>query len=240
MSRNPSFRLPIGGLVGKALSIYFGNLLPFLVLAAICFAPWIAMRFYLETAVPSQGLILTTALLSALGTQVLTGALTYGVVQRLREQPVSLGQIISFGVRSFLRVLVVGLVVGLATGIGSLLLVVPGLIVMTCLYVAVPAAVLESKGVGDAIRRSLDLTRGNRWQVFGAVLLFFLVVIGGGAVVALMATGMNPEKGLPAWLEVSLNLVLAPIGATLPAVCYYMLRRGKESVDPKEIAAVFD
>jgi hypothetical protein len=90
------------------------------------------------------------------------------------------------------------------------------------------------------IASDLDLTRGNRWQVFGAVLLFFLVLIGGGAVVALMATGMNPEKGLPAWLEVTINLVLAPIGATLPAVCYFMLRRGKESVDPQEIAAVFD
>jgi uncharacterized membrane protein len=244
-----TYRLPIGGLVAKSIGIYLGNLLPFVVLAAIALAPWIVMRFYLEAnppRVPAGGkpgfepLPLAAVVLQQLGAQVLTGALTFGVVQKLRGIPTDLGQVLTIGFKSFLRVLVVGIVYGLLVGLGTVLLVVPGMIVMTIFYVALPAAVLENKGVGAAMRRSSDLTRGNRWQVFGAVLLFVLVMAGVMALLGLLLYQTMKDGVFPAWLEVAINLVLAPFGATMPAVCYFLLRTGKENVDAKEIAAVFD
>jgi hypothetical protein len=244
-----NYRLPVGGLVAKSIGIYFGNLLPFMVLAAVALAPWIVARFYMEAnaAPPSPGsmpelqpMALVTLLLQQLGTQVLAGALTFGVVQRLRGIPTDLGQVLAVGVKSFLRVLVVGIVYGALVGIGTLMLVVPGMILMTIFYVALPAAVLENKGLGGAMQRSADLTRGNRWQVFGAVLLFVLLMMGVGAILGVIMFQATNVAGLPAWAEVLLNVVLAPFGATMPAVCYYMLRMGKENVDAKQIAAVFD
>lgn len=249
-----TYRLPIGGLVAKSIGIYLGNLLPFVVLAAIALAPWIVMRFYLEAnppRVPAGGkpgfepLPLAAVVLQQLGAQVLTGALTFGVVQKLRGIPTDLGQVLTIGFKSFLRVLVVGIVYGLLVGLGTVLLVVPGMIVMTIFYVALPAAVLENKGVGGAMARSSDLTRGNRWQIFGAVLLFAVVMFGATLLIGLllyltMKDQALQEGSIPAWLEVAFTLLLAPFGATMPAVCYFLLRTGKENVDAKQVAAVFD
>lgn len=236
------YNLPVGGLIGKSISIYFGNLVSFVMLAAVTLSPWIVARFWFEQN-PSQSGVFLLFVLQHLGTQVLTGALTFGVVQRLRGKPTDLGQVLSVGVKSFLRVLVVGIVYGLLVFLGLLLIAVPGLILMTVYYVSLPVAVLESKGVGAAMRRSSDLTRGNRGQIFAAVLLWALVWIGGifliGFAFAAIA-GARGGEAQPAWLEVAINLVLVPLGATMPAVCYFLLRTGKENTDAQQVAAVFD
>jgi hypothetical protein len=249
-----NYRLPVGGLVAKSIGIYFGNLLPFVALSAIALAPWIVMLFYLEAqprpetataprsvwdATPT-GPELVATLLQQIGTLVLTGALTFGVVQKLRGMQADLGQTLAIGVKSFLRVLLIGIVYGVLVCIGLLVFVVPGLMLMTIFYVALPAAVLESKGIGASLSRSADLTRGNRWPIFGAVVLFWLLILVVSTVFGVVMVAAVKNGVLPAWLQVTLHVVLAPFGATMPAVCYYMLRMGKENVDAKQIAAVFD
>jgi len=233
-----AYRLPVGGLVAKSLGIYFGNLLPFTLLAVLVYAPWIAVRFAFESS-PTQALLWSGTILQQLGGQVLAGALTYGVVQKLRGQPAAIGDVVVVGVRSFLRVLLVGIVYGLLVGCGTLLLIVPGMILLTVYYVALPAAVLESKGVGGAMQRSSGLTRGNRWPIFGAVVLFTIVMIGVGMLLGL-ATVTTTDEVPPMWLEVAFTVLLAPFGATMPAVCYFMLRTGKENTDCQKTEAVFD
>jgi hypothetical protein len=244
-----NYRLPVGGLVAKSIGIYFGNLVPFVVLALVTLAPWIVFRFYLEANPPPVRrddpldvslMPLLGMVLQMLGQQVLAGALTFGVVQRLRGIPTDLGQVLSVGVKSFLRVLVVGIVYGVLVAIGFVFLVVPGLMLLTIFFVALPAAVLENKGLGGAMQRSSELTRGNRWPILGALLLFGVVMWTVMMVFWFtLAQGADIER-LPAWIEVVYTVVLAPFGATMPAVCYYMLRMGKENVDAKQIAAVFD
>ena len=75
---------------------------------------------------------------------------------------------------------------------------------------------------------------------FGAVPLFTLVTVGGLMVLVFLLAGMFREGEFPAWIEVAMNVVVAPFGATMPAVCYFLLRTGKENVDAKDVAAVFD
>ena len=78
------------------------------------------------------------------------------------------------------RLIVLDLVITVLTAIGFVLLVVPGLIVLT--YIAISPAILkiEHLGVRQALSRSIQLVRGRARQVFviaiGAIILSELAV----------------------------------------------------------------
>src|SRR3712207_1516253 len=58
----------------------------------------------------------------------------------------------------------VGLVAGIGIVLGLVLLIVPGLILLTIWAVVSPVVVIEGRGL-DALGRSRELVRGNGWQV---------------------------------------------------------------------------
>ncbi len=241
MATSSSFSLPFGAFVSKSLSIYLRNLVPFAVLGALVLAPWIVLRIVLHQDAPSTGGEAISTLLQSVLSLVLTGALTYGVVQQMHDKPTGIGQLIGVGMRSLGRVFVTGLVTGLIIFIGFVVLVVPGIIATMLLYVAIPVTVMESKGVVDAIKRSADLTRGSRWVIFGAVLLMGIVTYGVIFLCGFVFTTTTTDFArLPIWIEIAIPLLLNPFSATLSSVCYVMLRQGKENVDVQQIAAVFD
>jgi hypothetical protein len=71
--------------------------------------------------------------------------------------------------------LVAGLLAGVGIAIGLVLLVVPGLVLLTWWAVIVPVIVLERSDVLGAFRRSRQLVAGNGWRVFGIIVLLAIV-----------------------------------------------------------------
>ena len=69
-----------------------------------------------------------------------------------------------------------GILFGIGVTIGFLLLVVPGLILLTFWSVGAPAIVVEGIGPIDAFGRSWRLVRGDAWSVFGTLLVVLLIV----------------------------------------------------------------
>ena len=69
----------------------------------------------------------------------------------------------------------VGLLAAIAIVIGFVLLIVPGLILLTIWAVIVPAIVIDRVGVFDSFGRSRELVRGSGWQVFGVIVVLFLL-----------------------------------------------------------------
>jgi hypothetical protein len=252
------YTLPFGDLLGQTLSIYFRNFVPFTVLGAIVLAPWAALwlpaqgildpnagRFERDDLGKFISLQLGAVVAQVLLTYLLTGAVTYGVVQQLRGQPAGMGQALAQGFKNLGRSLGTGILVGLRVLLFSLLLVVPGIMEFVRLYVAIPAAVMEERGGGHAIERSTLLTDGSRWPIFGA-----LVVVGIGtamisgvvAAVVMVASG-GPRSGSAMAVNIAtiaLNVVSQGLSATMMAVTYFLLRRGKENADPAALASVFD
>jgi len=244
MARQSTFTLSTGALVAQGLSTYMRNLLPFTLLSALVLSPWIAFRLLVQADAGAHGepsaLPLLGALIQGLLTNILTGAVTYGVVMQLRGQPAGLAQVMAKGVQTFFSVLGTGFLCGMRILLLSLL-VIPGIIQQVKLYVAIPAAVMEGKAGGDAIARSQDLTRGSGWQIFYAWLLVLLVSVGLMILVgALLISTKTMPAGFRIWFEIAIALVLNSFAATLMAVCYFQLRQGKENVDVKQLAAVFD
>lgn len=138
------------------------------------------------------------------------------------------------------------IVTGLLTGLASLALLVPGLIVMTGWAVATPAMMAENLGSSQAMRRSWDLTRGARWPVFGVLMLFsLLMALAAGALFGLLvgvagsiahaeANGVMTTIFLPL-----LYVVSTLVGSAGQAAIYLELRTIKEGGVASPISEVF-
>lgn len=70
-----------------------------------------------------------------------------------------------------------GLLGGLGIALGLVLLVVPGLVLLTRWALLAPVIVIEGRSAGDSFRRSSELVRGSGWAVFGLIVATLLVAI---------------------------------------------------------------
>ena len=157
----------------------------------------------------------------------------------MRGRPIDLGEALRVALGRLLPIIGVAICAAIGVFIGTLLLVIPGLILMTMWYVATPVCVVEQKGPLSSMGRSSELTKGHRWKIFGMILL----VIIGGVIVSAILIGVLALAGSTV-LEILGNLlwngVWGAFYAIFVVVTYHDLRVAKEGVDVHEIAAVFD
>jgi uncharacterized membrane protein/ribosomal protein L40E len=102
----------------------------------------------------------------------LIGGMYRTAFKQLRGEPISTGDLFSAGDR-FLPLLGASIVIGILVMIGAALCVIPAFIVAGALYFTLPLVVERGLGVGEAIQRSRDATRGDLFMF----VLFTLVVL---------------------------------------------------------------
>ncbi|HEY5070556.1 MAG TPA: hypothetical protein VII63_00850 [Caulobacteraceae bacterium] len=195
------------------------------------------------------GLIIIGGLVSWILSSLLQAAVIHGVIAEADGRKASFGDCLATGLRFALPVAGVSLLFGIGVTLATLLLIVPGMILMTVWMVAVPAVVVERTGVFGALSRSGDLTRGSRWSIFGLVFVFFVVsglvqltVLGvtGGLAIASQAVG-GQLVALPRVFGTALvGTITSIISVVGVASIYFELRANKEGVGPQNLAAVFD
>jgi hypothetical protein len=170
------------------------------------------------------------------------GAITHGVIHHLAGKPVSLGAMVATGLRRFLPLLVVGLLIYLMVTIGIVLLIVPGVFLACALAAAIPAVVVERPGIFGAIRRSFALTKGKRFAIFTAFLVLLLVTIGvtgfGSFLLPQLTASFSPMLGT--LLGLGINIVFGTLLWVAPGVVYHDLRVAKEGVNTAQLAAIFE
>ena len=235
----PEFR--IGRVLTRGFSVLSRNIVPFGLLAAVfTVPPYLYGLAPGSPDVPGAGGVGDVAIfvVDVLLGYLLTAALVYGTISELRGAHANLAECVSRGLGLVFPVVGVAILAGIATGLASLLLIVPGLIVLTMLWVAVPVAVVERPGVMDSLRRSAELTKGYRWPVFGLILTLVVLVLVlsllGGLLVANMGT---VGSVVVSWI---LSAAIGAVFAVVSAVSYHDLRIAKEGVGAEQIAAVFD
>ena len=246
-SAAPVTAISIGAVVKRSFSVFFANFLSFGVLALVFQLPGLVYNLMtfeqsLNEIEPSFGVgEIIVLILSIVLSYVLMGALVYGTVSYLRGRPAGLGEIVSRGLAAFF--LVIAIAASLLMVVGFALLIVPGILVVVVFAVTVPAYVVEKPGIIGSFKRSMALTKGNRWRVLGILLILIVIFTLLGLVAGTLA-------GVAAFLGSGLSLVLivnyvvsALLSAVLAvsvAVLYHDLRIAKEGVSTEEIAAVFD
>ena len=129
----------------------------------------------------------------------------------------------------------VSLIVGLGVGIGTLLLVVPGVYLFVAWSVAVPVLLGENLRGMAALRRSRELVRGRWWACAGVLVLAFLLAIIVAAVILLALTGIFGSDGSDTALffeqgvaSLVANTLVLPFWVGATAVLYIDLRVRKE------------
>jgi len=124
-------------------------------------------------------------------------------------------------------VAVASILAGLGIVIGLILLIVPGLVLLTFWCLIIPVIVLEKRSAGEAFGRSRELVRGHGWGVFGVIVLMVLLLIGFQIVLSIL---LSP---LADWLQSFVSNVVsgtltAPFEAVVLTLLYFRLRAAKE------------
>lgn len=125
------------------------------------------------------------------------------------------------------QVVLAGVLAGLAIAVGFLLLIVPGLYLLTIWSVVVPALVLERIGALDSFGRSRELVRGYGWTVFGVIVVTFAINVVASIVIALLLAGFSAE--VTRYLsDVIANTLISPFIAATWTSMYFRLRQLSE------------
>jgi hypothetical protein len=232
----------VGSVLSKTFAILGRQFGKFVLLALV---PMIPILLLILATLSSRGLsssgglVLGTILIGLLTfvLQILAQATSlYGAFQDMRQQPFTIGDSLRIGLARTIPVIAVGTLVGVAMMLGFMLFVVPGVILGCMLYVAIPACVIEKLGVTASMSRSVALTKGYRWQIFGLFLLVVVISLLGAFVFKLIG-GVGGAGQL---LSFAWQVVSTAFGAVLSAVIYHDLRVAKEGIDLDTLASVFD
>jgi hypothetical protein len=268
---NPEFR--IGEVIGQSFQTTIRNIIPFGIIAIIAFVVigllimLMASVFGLSmpmgpgamqpgAEVPSFGAgffigVIIAGLIAFAIYLGLMAAITYGTVQDLRGQPVSIGGLLQSAITlippaigtliALIGVFLVAMVVAMILAFIPILGVIVDAVMFVFLYiifwVVIPVAVVERPGPVASLKRSIELTKGNRWRILGIVLLLFLISIG-VSIIGMVFGFLGPIVG--GIIQTVLNALIGIFSAVLIAVGYFRLRAAKEGVDIADIARVFD
>ncbi len=247
MSSSAGSDFRVGDVLSRGFSILSKNIVPFGVLALIFMSPTLIYNLASGTdpfdptgaAAGVEFGSIAVNIAQILLTYVLTATLVYGTFQELRGRHTDLGDCVSRGLGVMFPILGVAIVAGLAVIVGSILLIIPGIIVAVMLWVAIPVAVVEKPGVFDSLGRSRELTKGFRWQVFGIIVIVLVIQIVAGVIIGVVL-GFTGSTFLIVLFEYLVTAFFTALYAVISAVGYHDLRVAKEGIDVNQIAAVFD
>lgn len=159
----------------------------------------------------------------------------------LSREEAELPEVLGGAFKFILPMLALSIISTLGFMIGLVLLVVPGIILMTVWSVSGPALVAERVGIFEALGRSRALTKGIRWKVFGALVIFsivFWIVI--FAIQGLAGGGMALYSGSPfAFIIGTISATISTIGMPSFLASLYVETINAKGGRESELAGVF-
>lgn len=221
--------MTVGGILGEAWRLYTKFFTRFFAVALIVFLIVNLINAALGSIIGTgAGLALLVALIttvvSIVGTFWLQGALVYAV-DDVRDGRIdsSIGELFE-RVRPNLGTLIVaGILAGLGIAVGLVLLIVPGLILLTWWCLIVPVIVLEGKQVSEAFGRSRQLVRGHGWTVFGVIIVSVIAVAIASGVIQSIFSFLGPF--LRYWIGGAIaSAIVDPFLAVALTLMYFQLR----------------
>ena len=178
-------------------------------------------------AVASASLL--AALVGLLLYQVLTGAITRTIATEVAGQDLGVEQSYRFGFARLGPILVVSILVGLATLLGLIVFVIPGIYIGVRLAVSIQALVVEGKRGTEAMRRSWDLVGGHWWHAAFTLLVAALITgVVNAVITAPFSAGAWFIQGVAAAVA---TIVTMPYGALVGVLLYLDLRARRERLD---------
>lgn len=237
----------IGEILGAAFQLYRRYWRTLLAIAAVVVVPLTLLQYGIGHWVRTNGqqphdqVVVSTsfwavasasllaALVGLLLYQVLTGAITRTIATEVAGQDLGLEQSYRFGFARLGPILIVSILVGLATLLGLIVFIIPGIYIGVRLAASIQALVVEGKRGTEAMRRSWELVGGHWWHAAFTLLVGALIT---GVVNAVITAPFNAGawflQGLAAAVATTVTL---PYGALVGVLLYLDLRARREPLD---------
>jgi hypothetical protein len=233
--------MTVGGILGESWRLYTKFFTRFFVVAAIVFAVINLLNAVLGWLVGSGSIAIVVALIttvvSLVGTFWLQGALVYAV-DDVRDGRIdsSIGELFE-RVQPYVGTLIgAGILAGLGIALGLILLIVPGLILLTWWCLIAPVIVLERKKVGESFGRSRELVRGHGWTVFGIIIITLLASAIASGLIQAIFSFLNPFFRY--WIGGTIaNAIVDPFVAVAFTLMYFALRESPAGETPAPAAS---
>ena len=213
-------QIDVGGVIRRVLNIYVDQASVLMPAAAVVFVFTGIIAALLVVASPALALV-------ALLIDLVAGTLFTGMVVELvadvqdGRRDSSPGQLLRAVTPVLGQLILVGIIAAIGIVIGFILIIIPGLILITIWSVAAPVVVLENPGAFAARSRSRELVRGNGWQVFGVILVLYIVV--GVVSFIIEAAADSAGSGAGIVVRVIIGVLTAPLASLAAAVLYFEL-----------------
>jgi hypothetical protein len=212
--------IDIGDVISKVFntySKYAGVLLP---VAAVLF---LIEGLFGILALQGWGLGLLASLVGIVLSTLFTG-MVVELVSDVRDGRLdqSVGGLVNSAAPVILPLIGVSILAGIGIAIGFVLIIIPGLILLTIWAVVAPVVVLERPGVFAAFGHSRQLVKGNGWQVFGVIVLFFIISFVISLILGAIGAGLGDVGQVI--LGYIGRVITAPLVALGAAILYFELR----------------
>lgn len=163
------------------------------------------------------------------------------VVRRLEGSHQDFGEALVASIHSLFRCAHVALVGTVVFVVGLMAFVLPGLVLATMLWVAMPSAAVERCGLVRALQRSYELTREYRLRILGLFLAFVVVLVIVEFAIGLVLSYLVPE-GLSSQQIVKQigGILIGGLFGSVAVVSYHDLRTLKQGAASKAIAQAFE
>jgi len=213
-------RLSPGDVIGRAFEIYRDQIGVLLPVALLVFAVNAVVSWLFD-----HGLLTLVAVVVSLVLAILYEGMVVQLVRDVQDgrRDNTMGELFSSVSPVLPALIAVSILGALGIGIGFLLLIVPGLILLTLWSVVAPVTVIERPGVFRAFGRSRELVRGYGWPVFGTIVLVFLLVLAASIAAALIGLALGDlGRAILSWI---FNALTQPVAALTASVLYFTLLR---------------
>jgi hypothetical protein len=228
-------RIDIGRVIGETFSTY-GAQAGVLLGAAVAVFVVVGLIQGLLATSGEFLLVLLGGVVSVVGTTLYTGFVVK-LVEDVRDgkRDFTVGELFSAAAGVVGVLLLNGILKAIAVTIGFILVIVPGLILLTIWAVTAPAIVVERRGVIDAFGRSLELVRGQGWAVFAVIVIVFLITAGIGWILGALGNSVGDAGAII--FPVVGAIVTAPVSALASSILFFDLGGGAVRAAPPTEAA---
>jgi hypothetical protein len=111
---------------------------------------------------------------------------------------------------------------GIAITVGLILLIVPGLFLITIWAVIVPVIIIERSGAMASFGRSRQLVRGHGWHVFWTLVLVYIIMLAVNIVLGVIFSAL-PHVWGDALSSIISGTLISPFLALVVTLVYYRL-----------------
>ena len=219
---------PTQGVLSEAWAMYKAHWQHLLPIALVVYLAVGLVSLVLTLLLDNWAAGILAALVSLIATFWLQGALVKAVDDVRDGRPdLSLGETFA-GVRpQLVAIIVAGVLAALGVILGLILLIIPGLYLLTRWILIIPVIVLEGRTAGESFGRSWELVRGFAWNVFGVIVLTILILIGFRIALDIVLFPLSNE--IQSLLtELIAGTLATPFAVLAWTLLYFRVREAKE------------